>query len=245
MALQPWRKAIVISIKELNASTKSFLIQVSELDEFDFIPGQFVTLDLPIHEKINKRLRSYSIASSPNKKNIFELCIETNHVGEGSSYLLNVVKVGTELTFRGPAGVFSFRNPLNQDVCFIAEGTGIVPFLSMIRSMVDQEISFNNLYLIHGGKNKSDLLYHDELKKFESKIERFTYIPTLTQEVWNGEPKSVHEIYEGMISNKINIGDISTLKIYLCGWKEMVDKANKRMMELGIDKKNIYLEIYG
>lgn len=56
MALQPWRTGKIIRIVDETTDTKRFWIQVPELDHFDFIPGQFVTLDLPIHEKSNKKV---------------------------------------------------------------------------------------------------------------------------------------------------------------------------------------------
>lgn len=55
MALQPWRKGTVIRIEDHTYNTRRFWIEVPELSSFDFTPGQFVTLDLPIHEKPNKR----------------------------------------------------------------------------------------------------------------------------------------------------------------------------------------------
>ena len=84
MALQPWRKGTVIKIENETADTKRFWIQVPELESFDFTPGQFVTLDLPIHEKPNKRWRSYSIASWPDGTNVFELVIVLDKNGLGT-----------------------------------------------------------------------------------------------------------------------------------------------------------------
>ena len=75
MAIQPWRVGKVIKIENETSDTRRFWIEVPELTSFDFIPGQFVTLDLPIHEKPNKRWRSYSIASCPDDTNVFELVI--------------------------------------------------------------------------------------------------------------------------------------------------------------------------
>jgi len=49
--LEPWRMGIVIDIKEETPFTRRYWIKIPELDSFDFKPGQFVTLDLPIHEK--------------------------------------------------------------------------------------------------------------------------------------------------------------------------------------------------
>jgi CDP-4-dehydro-6-deoxyglucose reductase len=69
--------------------------------------GQFVTLDLPIHEKPNKRIRSYSIASWPDGTNVLELVIVLLEGGLGTTYLFNNIVVGSELTLRGPQGVFT------------------------------------------------------------------------------------------------------------------------------------------
>ena len=73
--LEPWRTGIVTKIIDETKATRRFWIQIPEVESFDFKPGQFVTLDLPIHEKRNKRWRSYSIASSPDGTNIIELVI--------------------------------------------------------------------------------------------------------------------------------------------------------------------------
>ena len=63
--LETWLKGKIIRITDETNDTKRFWVEVPEVDKFDFIPGQFITLDLPIHEKPDKRRRCYSIASSP------------------------------------------------------------------------------------------------------------------------------------------------------------------------------------
>ena len=107
MALQPWRTGKVIRIENETYNTRRFWIQIPELEKFDFIPGQFITLDLPIHEKPNKRIRSYSIASWPDGTNVVELVIVLLEGGLGTTYLFNKIDVGSELTLRGPQGVFT------------------------------------------------------------------------------------------------------------------------------------------
>ena len=107
MALQPWRTGKVIRIENETPNTRRFWIQIPELEKFDFIPGQFITLDLPIHEKPNKRIRSYSIASWPDGTNVVELVIVLLEGGLGTNYLFNHIDVGSDLTLRGPQGVFT------------------------------------------------------------------------------------------------------------------------------------------
>jgi CDP-4-dehydro-6-deoxyglucose reductase len=91
--LQPWRTGTVIKIEDASETTRRFWIEIPELDVFDFKPGQFVTLDLPIHEKTNKRWRSYSIASAPDGTNVFELVIVLLEGGLGTTYLFNEIKI--------------------------------------------------------------------------------------------------------------------------------------------------------
>ena len=94
MAVQPWRKGIVTRIENEGTNTRRFWIQVPELERFEFTSGQFVTIDLPIHEKPNKRWRSYSIASAWPGAGPVELTVQRVPDGEVSTYLTDVFAVG-------------------------------------------------------------------------------------------------------------------------------------------------------
>lgn len=239
MALQPWRKGKVIRIDDHTHNTKRFWIEVSELEKFDFKPGQFVTLDLPIHEKPNKRWRSYSISSWPDGTNVFELVIVLAEGGLGTTYLFNEIKAGDELVLRGPQGVFTLPEHLDKDLFLICTGTGIAPFRSMASYVHLHNISFKNIYLIFGCRKKEDLLYYDELKALQEKLPRFQYIPTLSREHWEGRHGYVHAIYEELCRDK------PEANFFLCGWKHMIDEAKRKIVEMGYDKKSIHLELYG
>ena len=164
MALEPWRIGTVIRIEDETYNTKRYFIKVNELESFNFKAGQFVTLDLPIHEQPNKRWRSYSIASWPDGSNVYELLIVILEGGAGSTYLFNEVKAGSDLTFRGPQGVFTLPENIEKDLFFICTGTGIAPFRSMLNYMFLNNIPHKNLYLIYGCRTQKDLLYFDEMK---------------------------------------------------------------------------------
>lgn len=239
MALLPWRTGKVIRIEDETKSTRRFWIEVPELDTFDFIPGQFVTLDLPIHEKVNKRWRSYSIASWPDVTNVFELVIVLDKQGAGTNYIFNEVKVGSTLTFRGAQGVFILKEPLDKDLFLICTGTGIAPFRSMIHHIINNNISHKNITLIFGCRTKETILYYEEMKKLNESTSRFTYIPTLSREEWDGATGYVHPIYENLCKDK------NPANFLLCGWRGMIDEAKQKILDLGYDKKDIHVEIYG
>jgi CDP-4-dehydro-6-deoxyglucose reductase len=246
MALQPWRKGIITRIENETYNTRRFWIKIPEVEVFDFIPGQFVTLDLPIHEKPNKRWRSYSIASWPDGTNVIELLIVLLDGGLGTTYLFNEISEGSELTLRGPQGVFTLPSELDRDMFLICTGTGIAPFRSMIHHIQNHKQPHQNIYLVYGTRKKEDLLYMDEMMRLQQEVENFRYIPTLSREQWDGCCGYVHAVYENLVLEKMNgHSEPPPASFFLCGWKNMVDEAKQRILKLGYDKKQIHLELYG
>jgi ferredoxin-NADP reductase len=249
MAIEPWRTGVVIGIEDATYNTKRFFIKVPELGSFNFKAGQFVTLDLPIHEHKNKRWRSYSISSWPDGTNVFELLVVLLEDGAGTNYLFNEITVGSELLFRGAQGVFTLPETIEKDLFFICTGTGIAPFRSMLNYLFLHNVAHMNLYLIFGCRTKRDLLYHEELQELQKKLVNFNYLPTLSREGWDGATGYVHSLYE-QICNENNAAcvDMQNLKpasFYLCGWKAMIDDARQKIAALGYDKKSVHLELYG
>lgn len=246
--LQPWRTGKIIRIENETAATKRYWIEVPELDKFDFKPGQFVTLDLPIHEKVNKRWRSYSIASWPDGTNVFELVIVLLEGGAGTTYLFNETDIGSELTYRGPTGVFTLPDPIDRDLYLICTGTGVAPFRSMVHHILNENVPHQNINLIFGCRNMTDCLYGKELRQLEGNLSGYKYIPTYSREEPSDKYRTgyVHAIYEELC--KANCEEGQPLKpayFYLCGWKNMIDDAKQRILALGYDKKSIHLELYG
>jgi len=247
MALEPWRTGVVIKIEQQAEGTRRFFIKVPELEKFNFKPGQFVTLDLPIHEKPNKRWRSYSIASWPDGTNVFELCIVFLEGGAGTTYLFNEIKEGSEITLRGPVGVFTLPEVIEKDLYLVCTGTGIAPFRSMLHHISIHNIPHRDIYLIFGTRKRENLLYYDELRTLTEDIPHLHYIPTLSREEWEGKSGYVHQVYEDLIKDKRRATGINDCpaSFYLCGWKDMIDEAKKRIIELGYDRKCIHQELYG
>ncbi len=239
MALLPWLTGKVIRIENETNDTRRFWMEVPELTSFDFIPGQFVTLDLPIHEKPNKRWRSYSIASWPDGTNVFELVIVLDRRGSGTPYLFDEVNIGSEIPLRGPQGVFTLKEPLDDDLVLICTGTGIAPFRSMIHYIHNKNIAHKNIYLVFGCRNKENLLYYEELVTLQNEMQGFHFIPTLSRENWEGHTGYVHTVYELLCIDR------KPAKFFLCGWKGMIDEARVKLTEMGYDKKAIHFEIYG
>ena len=238
MSVLPWQTGKVIRLEDETYNTRRFWIEVQDEETFNFIPGQFVTLDLPIHEKPGKRWRSYSIASWPDGSGVFELLIVLLEGGAGSTYLFNEVVVGSELTLRGPLGHFILQpEHLSKNIFMICTGTGIAPFRSMVHHISRNNLPHQNIYMVFGCRTQDDLLYHDEMNGLA--LENFHYLPTLSRGEWEGRKGYVHALYEEQCGGK------PEAEFFLCGWKNMIDEAKERILAMGYDKKSIHLELYG
>ena len=237
--LPEWKTGIVRRIESVNAATRSYFIELPSVTHFDFKPGQFVTLDLPIHEQRNRRWRSYSIASAPDGSNVIELVIVLVENGAGTPYLFNEITVGSELTLRGPHGVFVMPEDLSDDLFLICTGTGIAPFRSMAAHLAAHPRPHAPIHLIFGCRTQSEMLYRDELEQLADVIPDFHYHPTLSREDWSGRKGYVHAIYEELCQAR------QPAHFMLCGWKAMIDEAKHRILEMGYEKKRVHLELYG
>lgn len=257
----PWQTGKVTRIVDETQTTRRFWIEMNSGEPFNFIPGQFVTLDLPIHEKPNKRWRSYSIASWPDGTPTIELLIVYLEGGLGTQYLFNEVRVGSELTLRGPLGVFTLPEFIEKDLFLICTGTGIAPFRAMLHHVLNHNIPHQNIYLIFGCRRLTDALYQREMEELEEQVARFRYIPVFSREVPENQNHLirtgyVHAVYEEickMNPEQTAAGETSGSSgpspnpayFYLCGWKNMIDEARHRIVSLGYDKKSVHFELYG
>ena len=237
--LPKWQTGIVTRIEQATPNTRRYWVELPETPSFDFKPGQFVTLDLPIHEQRNKRWRSYSIASVPDGGNVIELVIVALDGGLGSVYMYNEIKVGDTLTLRGPQGVFTLPENVEKELFLICTGTGIAPFRSMLHYIHQKQVPHGNIHLVFGARKKENLLYAEEMKDLETKIEKFRYYPTLSREEWEGATGYVHNIYEQLCAGKPDA------KFMLCGWRPMIDEGKERLLKMGYTSKDIEIEIYG
>lgn len=240
MSAPVWRPCRITRITNETPNTRRYILEVPGLPDFNFQPGQFVTLDLPIHDSPPKRRRSYSIASCPNGKNEFELVIVLQKDGAGTEYLFSQATEGTEFTFRGPLGKFTLPAELGTDLLLICTGTGVAPFRSMVHHIHRQGIAHKNIHLVFGTRKREDILYYNEFRELERQMPGFYYHPVLSRGAGEGLAQGyVHGVYEQLCAQK------QPAEFYLCGWKDMVNEARTRIEQMGYERSKIHLELYG
>lgn len=229
-------------------TTKRFFFEVIDVKKLDFVPGQFISFEFPIHEKQSKRVRHYSIASAPNGNNLFEVVIVKKEGGAGTEWLWKQ-DIGVEIPFTGPSGILVMDSNKKKNHIFICTGTGIGPFRSMLWDIYNKQTPTGDLIVIFGTRDKQSMLYVDEMKDLQAKLPQMKYLTILSRELVDGKQGYVHEVYKEIVDNyfqQMENGTYNDLEccFYVCGWKDMVKEARTNLMDLGFDKKQIKQEIY-
>src|SRR5437667_4598012 len=151
----------------LSTLTKHLEFEVPDKSRFGFVAGQWLSLktDKPDGEEIT---RAYSIASPPGDDNRFALCLNRVQDGFMSNFLCDM-KEGEEIRCQGPFGDFILRPPL-RDTIFIATGTGIAPFRSMLHWLLTDQLRHQGkqFWLVLGSRHERDIYYPDEFLRLPS-----------------------------------------------------------------------------
>ncbi|HWE53764.1 MAG TPA: FAD-dependent oxidoreductase [Bryobacteraceae bacterium] len=213
-------KARLIRSREIAPNTRHFEFESPEW-KAAFVPGQFLSLT---REGVT---RAYSIASPPDS-NSFALCANLVQEGHFSPFLF-AMQPGDEIDFKGPYGAFIMKRDVSDSI-FVATGTGIAPFRSMLMAGLNRPVT-----LIFGVRHREGLLYDEELRTMP-----IDYRPTLTRPAagWTG--------LTGRVQSHVlrALGERRDVDIYICGLREMVDELRANLKEIGLDRKRIVYEKY-
>lgn len=229
----PILKARLIGSTELSPDVRHFDFEVPGVEEFHFEPGQFLSIVQTVENK--PITRAYSIAS-PRSGNRFSLCLNLVENGLVSPVLFGL-KPGDEIEVQEPLGYFTMRHPGHKAV-FIATGTGIAPFRSMLLEHMPK--TQPQVKLLFGVRHEHGLLYRSELDDLAARYPHFEFMPTVTRptESWLGRTGRV----QAHLDEVLQTGDQATLDVYICGLKEMVDDVRRELKQRGFDRKQVLYE---
>ncbi|HLE10012.1 MAG: hypothetical protein A2504_00820 [Bdellovibrionales bacterium RIFOXYD12_FULL_39_22] len=240
-------------IGKMEFAPGNFILKVApvgwELPEF--IPGQYGVLGLngsagrsPLSDiestpaEADKLIRrAYSVASSSTAKDHLEFYISMVRSGALTPRLYNL-QLGDKLWMgKKFVGMFTLENiPQNANVVLIATGTGLAPYMSMLRTLVTKNNGLNNrkYAVIHGARHSWDLGYQAELQTLERISENFSYIPVVSSpeeelSKWAGATGFVEDVWKGRALGRKWGSDPTPqdTHVYLCGNPLMIESALK------------------
>ncbi|MDQ1635288.1 MAG: propane monooxygenase reductase component [Frankiaceae bacterium] len=228
--------AEVVSIEAVTHDMRHLIVRLVEPTELRFFPGQYVDFTVPGTEES----RSFSMANTTSKENgQLEFIIRLYPGGVFSEYLDKQLTVGERVEIVGPFGVFTLRDNPKADLVFVGGGAGMAPILSLLRAMVEREVTRKATFY-YGARGPKDLCFEKELRALEESLPGFKYVPALseptTAEDWSGETGLITDVL------KAHESDLSGTDAYVCGPPPMVEAAIPVLTGLGVDPKRVFYD---
>jgi ferredoxin-NADP reductase len=217
---------------------------VQALEEpFPFEPGQYATLGLMGTEgKLVQR--PMSISSSADDLSEYEFFIRLVH-GGAFTPLLWQIGVGDAINIKGPKGKFLLQDD-GRTCLFVASGTGLAPFMSMIETLRDRGQT-REVVMLHGVSYDHDLAWREPLMELESSgAFPLRYVGTVSRPQaspnWHGATGRVESIIAAQMDEHGLAPDTAT--IYLCGNPDMVSAVEEIAAERGFPPEQVRKELY-
>lgn len=221
----------------------------------EFRPGQYATLGLPgtaprcdgadPEERppadLNKMImRAYSVASSSVAREYLEFYVGLVRSGSLSTRLFRL-RPGDRLwmseRFRG---MFTLGEvPPEFNAVLIATGTGVAPYMSMIRTELASGLR-RRFAVFHGAYHSYDLGYHSELSTLAAVSPQFLYVPTLSHAheepvPWKGHRGFVQKLWtDGVLEKAWGFRPTAAnTHVFLCGNPYMIEEMTEILQKEG------------
>ncbi|MGP1496578.1 MAG: FAD-binding oxidoreductase, partial [Treponema sp.] len=204
-----------------------------------FEAGQYINIFMEIDGVCTSR--PYSISSSPKQRSYYEITVAAVPNGFVSSHFLNEVKKGDRFIATSPSGRFHY-NPVfhSKKSVFLAGGSGITPFMSMIREVLESGEE-REIFLLYGNRTEKLSSYHAELTSFAENYPNFHYQLVISNdESYKGKKGFIDA---KCIQDFVKKTDDATF--YMCGPQVMSDFCTKALEELHVKPRNIRREMFG
>jgi benzoate/toluate 1,2-dioxygenase reductase subunit len=220
----------ISKVEKISESTIGLSVDLTQSNSLTFLPGQYVNITIPG----STETRSYSFSSAPGAAKA-DFVIRNVPNGKMSAYLCNDANEGDPIRFTGPYGSFYLRE-VARPTLFLAGGTGIAPFVSMLESLKTKNPQ-HPIRLVFGVTNDTDLVELDSLDRYKQILPDFDFVTSVAAEQ-SAHPRKGY-VTQHIEPSWLNGGDVD---VYLCGPVAMVDSVRSWLSEAGIQPNSFHYE---
>ena len=248
--LHPENQNLVIAdIRDETRTTKTFKLVAdpdSPTEELAYFrAGQYLSLRVAVNAV--RVTRPYSISSAPfealDGSGFYEITVRRQPEGFLTTYVWDNWKVGTKVHSSGPSGLF-YHEPLRDSgkIVGLAGGSGIAPFRSMARAIVQGELDAE-LLLLYGSSDEDDIVFQRELAELEQKApDKIRVVHVLSC-----KDTSMEGCERGFITADLirKHADVDNGSFFVCGPQAMYQFVEQELAKLDLPRRRIRREVYG
>jgi ferredoxin-NADP reductase/MOSC domain-containing protein YiiM len=207
------------------------------------LPGQFLTLRLPLTSPGPPLLRSYSLSGSPNDPE-YRISVKRELGGAGSTYLHETVRIGNVIDVAAPRGAFTLQ-PGAEPVLLVSAGVGATPVLAMLHALAAAS-SDREIWWLHGSRSGAE---HPFAAESEALLAR---LPNAHRHVSYSRPDPLDQPGQDFDSvGRLSASVLAALDLprdaeaYVCGPAGFLHDTSAALVALGLNPARIRTEIFG
>jgi len=241
---------MILTVKEIihetNDSVSVILKNKNFFNKIKYKAGQFLTVKIPIKNKIEKR--AYSFSSSPVTDKFLKITVKKVKEGLVSNYICNSLKAGEKIEIEKPAGSFYIEPNKNAsfNYVFFAGGSGITPIFSIIKTVLEKE-PLSKILLIYSNRDEQSIIFKKHLENLSQKFANNFAVEHILEK---NSDKS-HNYHQDLLNEEL-VNEILVKynlkypegKYMMCGPQGFMDNAKKILAKNGISRDQIKLEAF-
>lgn len=251
---EQWSNYVVADIVEESKDIRSLYLKPQDQPVGKFLPGQFLTVKIPIPGR--DAIRTYTVSSAPADPFVRisvkrERSLEDSQPdGLCSNYIHDQIKVGDVIDAKVPCGTFTFDAGETRPAVLIAAGVGITPMVSMARHALIEGVRTRHIRpitLISAARSNTQRAFFDELNSIaaqsDGNIRSLWSLSQIDKELNAGTDYHHH----GRISAEFlqAVLPLADYDFYLCGPPGFMQSTYDDLRVLGASDARIFAEEFG
>jgi ferredoxin--NADP+ reductase len=212
-----------------------------------FEPGQYMTTGVMTEGRILQR--PYSVASPPSVADTegYEFFVRHVPIVRFTTALWRL-PVGHRMRIIGPKGRFMLEPDDDRTHLYVSTGTGIAPFISMIKETIAKGAPRRTV-LLNGCSYADELGYRDQIDAWVADPKaKLSYVPTISRPAdprnagWEGHTGRAEQVI-GDVCRQFGLKPDRTV-VYICGNPEMILNVEADLMHRGFPEFHVKKELY-
>lgn len=221
-------------------NTATFTFRAPSGALFDFLPGQFLTLEIPLPD--GPVHRTYTISSSPSRPRSISITAKAQADSIGTRWMLDNLAPGVRIKAIGPAGLFTHINHPSEKYLFISAGSGITPMMSMTTFLFDLG-SEPDIVFVNCARRPGEVIFRQRLEHMASRVPGIDlkwvvetpdrYAP------WTGYQGQFNQLMLGLMAP-----DYLEREVFCCGPEPFMQAVRDALQGLGYDMERYHQESF-
>lgn len=229
-----------VSVVPEGPNTVSFTFRAPSGAWFDYQPGQFLTLELPVPGKPIHR--TYTISSSPSRPLSISLTVKAQGASIGTRWMLDNLREGTRIRAIGPGGIFVPDVPADKKLLLISAGSGVTPMMAITTYRWDLG-GQPDICFVQCARRPSELVFRRRLEHMATRLPSIKLHFVVEQDdphdPWSGYRGTFNQLMLGLMAP-----DYLEREVYCCGPEPFMQVVRDMLIGFGFDMDHYHQETF-